>query len=96
MLEISPFEPSIAEDIAHFYNRATTFTPFCYPVTHIELVRGGEVIYRHAPASKQDAPSFEFRDRRALQSGTHYYIRVMQEDGHQAFASPVYVDPEGE
>jgi len=33
MLEISPFEPSIAEDIAHFYNRATSLTPFCYPVT---------------------------------------------------------------
>jgi len=60
-------------------------------IVSMELIRNGEVIYRQKHAKPQERMGFEFHDRHMLETDAYYYLRIMQEDGHQAWASPIWV-----
>jgi hypothetical protein len=71
------------------------------PLAAIEIVRNNAAVYRYEPRGAQ-AASFEWEDTLGsaaregevtLPEGSHYYyLRLRQEDGERAWASPVWVD----
>lgn len=61
-------------------------------VAEMEFIRNGEVIYRHRPASPSGLAAFVFDDRERPPGTDCYYLRAVQADGHQGWASPVWVD----
>lgn len=63
------------------------------PIACAEIVRDGEAVHRRTPASDTASLAFEFTDRAVMETGSHYYLRVLQADGHQAWSSPIWVDP---
>lgn len=71
------------------------------PIQEIEIIRNGEVIHTIQPGKSN--VDFTFDDAEmiapvALPSGTeapgfvYYYIRVLQENGHIAWSSPIWID----
>lgn len=73
------------------------------PITKIEIIRNGKVLYSHIPKEKNRYQQFTYDDMESLESilidnkdkkppFVYYYVRVLQEDGHVAWASPVWID----
>jgi hypothetical protein len=70
------------------------------PLAAIEIVRNNAAVYRHEPRGAQ-AAAFEWEDtldsaaregEAALPEGSrYYYLRLRQQDGERAWASPVWV-----
>ena len=61
-------------------------------IERVELVRDGQVIARHRAATPGSRVAFSYRDHAPLDGAAYYYPRVLQVDGHQAWASPVWVE----
>ena len=59
------------------------------PIRRIEVLRDGDVVWADHPRGL-DA-SFEWDDPRPLHGEHYYYLHVVQEDGQQAWSSPVWV-----
>jgi hypothetical protein len=57
----------------------------------LEVVRGGETVYAVPDAPGRDHVAFSWRDETYDGAPTYYYLRVMSEDDHVAFATPVWV-----
>ncbi len=57
----------------------------------LEVVRGGETVYGVPDAAGRDHVEFSWRDGTYDGAPTYYYLRVASEDGHVAFATPVWV-----
>jgi hypothetical protein len=60
-------------------------------VKSLEVVRGGETVYTVPDAVGQEHVKFTWRDEGYDGSPTYYYLRAISEDGHVAFATPVWV-----
>ncbi len=60
-------------------------------VKSLEVVRGGETVYTVPTAAGRDYAKFTWRDEGYDGSPTYYYLRVISEDGHVAYATPVWV-----
>jgi hypothetical protein len=62
------------------------------PVERVEIVRNGEVVYTHRPFASAEA-RFTWRDPspRKGERPSYYYVRVRQQNGHMAWASPIWV-----
>lgn len=63
------------------------------PLESIQIVKDHRVV--HSTRSDGRQAEFEFTDRsgpRAGRTASYFYLRVRQEDGHVAWASPVWVD----
>lgn len=72
------------------------------PIKKIEIIRNGKVIHTIEPSNTYHL-DFEYDDMVAMEKVyiedkngkppfVYYYIRVTQEDGHIAWASPIWVD----
>lgn len=57
-------------------------------ISYIEIIKNGEVLKREK-VGKQWI-EMKFIDDEMLTKDTYYYIRIKQEDGHMAWASPVW------
>lgn len=71
------------------------------PITEVLLIRNGKV-FKSFPVKKEEKFEFELDDQDLLGEiaielpertpFAYYYLRVMQEDGHIAWSSPIWVD----
>jgi len=61
------------------------------PLRAVEVVRGGETVYAAPAAAGEDYVSFSWRDEDYDGAPTYYYLRLTSEDGHLAFATPIWV-----
>ena len=60
-------------------------------IARIDVIKDEKIVYQVSP--KQSRVDFEFLDGADLGSETsYYYLRVLQQDGELAWASPVWVD----
>jgi|GEM_PF-2265343 len=59
-------------------------------IKSLEVVRGGETVYAAPDAGGRDHAAFTWRDEGYDGSPTYYYLRVVSEDGHVAYATPVW------
>jgi hypothetical protein len=59
-------------------------------IEKIEVIRNGEVVYTHSGGARME--SFSYVDEGIAEKSTYYYVRVTQEDGNMAWASPVFVE----
>ncbi len=59
-------------------------------IEKIEVIRNGEIIHTHAGDSWTE--SFSYVDEEIAEKTNYYYIKVTQEDGNMAWASPVFVE----
>ncbi len=57
----------------------------------VEVVRGGETVYAVPDAPGGDHVAFSWRDETYDGAPTYYYLRVVSEDNHIAFATPVWI-----
>jgi hypothetical protein len=62
-------------------------------IRSVEVVRNNEVYYTHQGHGFE--VTFEIRDPTPLGEGAYYYVRVIQQDTHMAWSSPIWVDPHG-
>ncbi len=71
------------------------------PITRVEIVRNGKILTSFEPNS--ESFEFEYDDLTSLEqvslnggdkkpSFSFYYLRVLQEDGHIAWSSPIWID----
>ena len=84
------------------YNRHITgFVCGTTPIKEIAILRNGDIIHKIEPNS--ETAEFEYDDFQELSKHVidspderppfvFYYIRVLQEDGHIAWSSPIWVD----
>ena len=63
------------------------------PITQIELISNGSIMARHRRPIPEDSVTLTFHDNRELDGEIYYYMRIIQEDGHQAWSSPIWVTP---
>lgn len=63
------------------------------PVEKVELVRNGETIDTATPGS--DEVEYKYTDTHVPDDRVSYYLRVTQQDGHMAWASPHYLPASG-
>jgi hypothetical protein len=61
------------------------------PLERIEIVRDGEVAWS-LPVEGLDV-TIAWRDPGRLQKERYYYLHVFQQDGQQAWSSPIWVGP---
>ncbi len=85
-----------------FYNRHITgYVAGTTPITSIEIIRNGTVIHTIKPGIL--TVDFSFDDDKQISQialpgskeqppFTYYYLRVLQEDGHMAWGSPIWID----
>ncbi len=64
------------------------------PLHSVEIIKDNAHLYSLAPGTRD--VSFAYRDRDAEPGESYYYVRVQQEDGQMAWASPIWVDFEPE
>lgn len=73
------------------------------PIKKVEIIRNGKVMHTHIPQDTGKYLQFTFDDMEALESimidnkdkkppFIYYYLRLTQEDGHIAWASPIWID----
>ncbi len=62
-------------------------------IRSVEVVRNNEVYFTHQGHGAE--ATFEVRDTTPLGDGAYYYVRVIQQDTHMAWSSPIWVDPRG-
>ena len=60
------------------------------PIHNIQIIKDNAYVYTVRPGGRE--ASFTFRDADARPGESYYYIRVQQEDGQMAWASPIWVD----
>ena len=60
------------------------------PVHSIEIIKDNEHLYSVRPGARE--VSFAYRDTDAKPGESYYYVRIQQEDGQMAWASPIWVD----
>lgn len=60
------------------------------PIHNIQIIKDNAYVYTVRPGVRE--ASFTFRDADARPGESYYYIRVQQEDGQMAWASPIWVD----
>ncbi|MDP6040037.1 MAG: DUF3604 domain-containing protein [Candidatus Latescibacteria bacterium] len=58
-------------------------------ITKMEVVRNGETIHEVTP--NEDQSEFTFEDTDPPSGQIHYYLRLTQQDGHMAWASPHFL-----
>ena len=58
-------------------------------IERVELIRGQEIIYTATPNSRQ--VELRYRDEEPLAGVSHYYFRILQEDGEIAWTSPIWI-----
>ena len=71
-------------------------TPIRRPIARIEIVRNDPTtpwLTREFETPVWNPGLLIFDDDSALDAPAFYYARVFQDDGHMAWASPVWVDP---
>jgi hypothetical protein len=59
------------------------------PIAKVEIVRNGETVHEVAP--NEDRVEFTFEDTDPPTNQAYYYVRLTQQDGHIAWASPHYL-----
>ncbi len=60
------------------------------PIHEIQIIKNGAYLYSASPGTRE--ASFAFRDTGANPGESYYYVRLQQEDGQLAWASPIWVD----
>ena len=60
------------------------------PIHKIQIIKDNAHVYEFGPA--QRVASFVYRDRDARPGESYYYVRIQQEDGQMAWASPIWVE----
>ncbi len=64
------------------------------PIDRVEILRNGETVHTQTPPEKAaDEVHFEWADPSPQQrpKTSYYYVRLIQKDGHMAWASPIWV-----
>ena len=61
------------------------------PLEQVEIVKNDQVI--HGAGHGAMAATFDYTDTAEIAPNDYYYVRVIQQDGGMAWASPVWVDP---
>ncbi len=59
-------------------------------IRFVEVVKNGETVFREEGSGRQ--VSLQIVDEEVASSGDYYYIRVTQEDGEQAWSSPIWME----
>lgn len=59
------------------------------PMVSVELIKNGQVLYFKKDVAGQYI-ELEFDDVDPIMKNTYYYFRITQEDGHLAWASPIW------
>ena len=59
------------------------------PIHNIQVIKDNAHVYTANPGTREAA--FTFRDADAEPGESYYYVRVQQEDGQMAWASPIWV-----
>ncbi len=60
------------------------------PIHQIEVIKNNQHLY--TSEARGHEVSFTFRDQSAQPGESYYYVRVQQEDGQMAWASPIWVN----
>lgn len=60
------------------------------PIKIIEVIRNNRFVYTTQP-NEQEA-EFSFLSTEPLVENTYYYVRLIQEDGHMAWSSPIWLE----
>ena len=60
------------------------------PVRTVEIIKDSKVVYSTAPG-KPDV-DFQFTDNETVSGRHFYYIRLQQDDGMLAWASPFFIN----
>ena len=60
------------------------------PIHKIQIIKDNTYVYSASPGVRE--VSFAFRDADATPGESYYYVRVQQEDGQMAWASPIWVE----
>ncbi len=60
------------------------------PIHNIQIIKDNAYVYSANPG--QRVAAFSFRDADAVPGESYYYVRVQQEDGQMAWASPIWVE----
>ena len=60
------------------------------PIHEIQIIKDNTYVYSAKPGVRE--VSFAFRDADASPGESYYYVRVQQEDGQMAWASPIWVE----
>ena len=60
------------------------------PIHEIQIIKDNTYLYSARPGVRE--VSFAFRDADATPRESYYYVRVQQEDGQMAWASPIWVE----
>ena len=60
------------------------------PIHEIQIIKDNTYVYSARPGVRE--VSFAFRDAEASPGESYYYVRVQQEDGQMAWASPIWVE----
>ena len=66
------------------------------PVDRVEVIRNGEVVETFTNEKEGDAAkrfTGKFRGQGSLADKPWFYIHVVQEDGEQAWSSPIWLEP---
>lgn len=63
-------------------------------LAQVDLIRNNEVI--HQTGREGWETEFDYVDDESVPTGSYYYVRVVQEDGGMAWASPIWIEPEHE
>jgi hypothetical protein len=59
------------------------------PVARVEVIKNNKRVYASEPNTRE--ASFVFRDVSAQPGDSFYYVRVEQQDGQMAWATPIWV-----
>ncbi|MFQ5929809.1 MAG: hypothetical protein ACE5MK_08915, partial [Acidobacteriota bacterium] len=59
-------------------------------IRQIDLIKNQQFIYTTRPLAK--GASFQFVDTDFQPGQNYYYVRVLQQDGQLAWASPIWVE----
>lgn len=64
------------------------------PIHEVQIIKDSSHVYSVRPGTRE--ASFAYRDADASPGESYYYVRVQQEDGQLAWASPIWIeyDPE--
>jgi hypothetical protein len=62
-------------------------------IDKVEVIRNGAVVHTERPANKAAESRFKWEDPSPVEreKASYYYVRVIQKDGHMAWASPIWV-----
>ena len=60
------------------------------PIHSIQIIKNNAYLYEARPGRRE--VSFVYRDADAEPGESYYYVRIQQEDGQMAWASPIWVD----